>query len=472
METLESSRVCRLCGKHSGILIDIFDKNEAHEKKVNAILPIMVHEMDLLPKHMCHRCSYKLEEFHKFYVDCLKTDASLKSQLSWMRKEDSKGTIGVPMVHIENLRIKMKPPDYDLYDVKPIVNDVGYINSLGFPVNSVPHEDGITYTAYARCDCYCDKTDQSNRAISTNFEDNIANHSRINEMSRDDNCCTCTHEPNVGSSLFETRVRIKEERLDDEDLRVTPPYDLNGSRQSSRSTIVRNLRPRKSVVNYVETRTYKSRSKNADVKVDGTTLTDIKAEKLDNLERRIILRPRNGTINYFQRQRKCSTSPKKARRSCEVPNIAGTIKDIKKEELSDHEDESVTISLNEKILALPKDVNRRKDRISCSRFKLAISLRNGGRCKLNRPSSPKYLRSQDVHLRNGKIRKRHVGETKLGRNFRNLDNRGRKRVKNLIKAIGDASTKKMTFSVKHYCEECNMSFVNTELYRLHTCYGH
>lgn len=47
METLESSRVCRLCGKQSGISINIFDKNENHVKKINAILPIMVRVISL-----------------------------------------------------------------------------------------------------------------------------------------------------------------------------------------------------------------------------------------------------------------------------------------------------------------------------------------------------------------------------------------------------------------------------------------
>lgn len=42
METLESSRVCRLCGQHSGISINIFDENENHIRKINAVLPIMV----------------------------------------------------------------------------------------------------------------------------------------------------------------------------------------------------------------------------------------------------------------------------------------------------------------------------------------------------------------------------------------------------------------------------------------------
>lgn len=42
METLESSRMCRLCGQQSGISINIFDENENHVRKINAMLPIMV----------------------------------------------------------------------------------------------------------------------------------------------------------------------------------------------------------------------------------------------------------------------------------------------------------------------------------------------------------------------------------------------------------------------------------------------
>jgi len=42
METLESSRMCRLCGQNSGISINIFDESENHVRKINAVLPIMV----------------------------------------------------------------------------------------------------------------------------------------------------------------------------------------------------------------------------------------------------------------------------------------------------------------------------------------------------------------------------------------------------------------------------------------------
>lgn len=64
METLESSRVCRLCGKQSGISINIFDKNENHVKKINAILPIMVCHITLLPSTFV---SFRYE-FHVYLV--------------------------------------------------------------------------------------------------------------------------------------------------------------------------------------------------------------------------------------------------------------------------------------------------------------------------------------------------------------------------------------------------------------------
>lgn len=53
METLESSRVCRLCGQHSGISINIFDESENHVRKINAVLPIMV-------RHYTHSLSLSL----------------------------------------------------------------------------------------------------------------------------------------------------------------------------------------------------------------------------------------------------------------------------------------------------------------------------------------------------------------------------------------------------------------------------
>ncbi|XP_076757131.1 uncharacterized protein LOC143427110 [Xylocopa sonorina] len=428
METLESSRVCRLCGKQSGISINIFDENENHTKKINAILPIMVHEMDLLPKHMCHRCSYKLEEFHKFYVDCLRTDADLKSQLSWMRKDDSKERVGVPMVHIENIKIKVEPPDYDLYNVDPIVDNVDYINSMSsvtFPVNGVQTNDipeRITYTAYTRCGCYCDKADQSNQTVSTNREDRISRCNRVNDVRSSDGCANDSEAVKVRSLASRTLgkrsnlVGLVNEVRNPSSFATSNSKSNRINGEASRGTIVRNLRPRKVSVDYAGTRRKpvplisstkgNQKPENVEVKIAPSIdfgVRQIKAEKVDGYEGRI-LRPRNGTIDYIGPKRKYSRSADKNQRSLKrehrsdetkVRNIASKLKlpsrkvsksrenrvnlSIKEEQLSDLEDmvlvQSVSaamLSLNragdliEQIYTLPNDcdANLQNDRVN------------------------------------------------------------------------------------------------------------
>lgn len=49
METLEACRICRLCGNHSEISINIFDKKAAIIDKIHAVLPISVSRFYLQP---------------------------------------------------------------------------------------------------------------------------------------------------------------------------------------------------------------------------------------------------------------------------------------------------------------------------------------------------------------------------------------------------------------------------------------
>lgn len=565
METLESSRVCRLCGKQSGISINIFDKNESHVRKINAILPIMVHEMDLLPKHMCHRCSYKLEEFHKFYVDCLKTDASLKSQLSWMRKEDSKERIGVPMVHIENIKIKVEPPDYDLYDINPIVDNDEYISSMSsvtYPVNSVQSNnipERITYTTYAHCGCYCDKADQSNQAVPTSYENKMSKCSRIDDTKPDNddrgNASRAVQENLLAHQTLKERsnlIRLTNEATKNSKCTFSNldlPEDKSGivKKETSRDIIVHNLRPRKSSVDYVGIRKKRSFRSSLNVKNKSTIVkekmptsvefdvTQIKVEKLDFEGR--VLRPRKGTINYRGPIRKYCRSTNKNQRLqtdqhladiMKVQNVANKLKlpskkvpkpvknkikfDIKEEQLSDLEnlvlDESVSaamLSLTDQIDALPSnyDINVQSDRVNCNMLNRTqqhvgnISIAKWkplrylpkGKLKSRKIDSnkiegmnysTKYLRSQDICLRNGKIRKldsTHTSVKKLQRSLRNLMARNKTSDTTLMKAIGGTVTTKMStamkmLDMKHYCEECNTSFANKELFKLHVCYGH
>ncbi|XP_071869734.1 uncharacterized protein [Bombus fervidus] len=563
METLESSRVCRLCGKQSGISINIFDKNENHVKKINAILPIMVHEMDLLPKHMCHRCSYKLEEFHKFYMDCLKTDAGLKNQLSWMRKEDSKERVGVPMVHIENIKIKVEPPDYDLYDDNDYINTT--MSSVTYPMNGVQSDDiadPITYTSYARCACYCDKADQSNETVRTNYENEISRCSGINAMRQDNDSCVNNVSRAMRGNLlahqaFKERsnlVKLVNEVKDSRttrfaNFRSSTDKSSSGKKETSKDAIVRNLRPRKGSVDYVGIRkklaTCSSLNNSGNrsttivrTKLSGPTefdVSQIKIEKFDFEGR--VLRPRKGTIDYREAIRKYSRSTNKNQRSqsdqhaadkTKVRNIASKLKlplkkmpkqmknkvksDIKTEQLSDLEDlvvdgsvSAAMLSLTDEIDALPNNyhVNVRNDRVNCDtrlngaqhtdNFSIAKwkSSRNlpkdkfkSGKVGSHRIGginySTRYLRSQDVCLRNGKIRKpdsTNVSIKKLRRSFRNFMHRNKASGKALMKAIGGSVASKMSaaikvLDIKRYCDECNTSFANKELFKLHVCYGH
>ena len=561
METLESSRVCRLCGKLSGcISINIFDKNESHVKKINAVLPIMVHEMDLLPKHMCHRCTYKLEEFYKFYVDCLKTDADLKSQLSWMGKDVPTERVGIPMVHIENVKIKIEPRDYDAYDMSPMVDNVDYINSMSsvtFQPNDIP------YAAYARCRCCCDKMDQSNQAVPTNYENTISTCNRRvvdveacnNNRTNKSQAAKKQQQQQQQSSTISVNENCKDSRSNKPISFSSNHPDgarakFNAKKDVFRSPIVRNLRPRKGSVDYVG-----SKRKSPGISTSRSTkpkapsllqpeiyATRVKVEKLDDLEGRI-LRPRTGTIDYCMSTRKHSKSTDKNQRSQDeeytaakytVRNIANKVKlpsrevsklakdrikvMVKEEQLSDLDETGYDELLSSamlpkdrktvKIEALPNGhlVDFQNDRIngnmlnyaqpttdfnatytlkspnSVSKGKLKSGKMGSSPTAATITYSPKFLRSHDSYLRSGKIKKFDDAKDsarKLQRNLRNVADRGSTTTgSNLMTtitgAVGakniSASIKLIDSNVKRYCENCNVSFLNKELFKLHACY--
>ncbi|XP_076621821.1 uncharacterized protein LOC143342145 [Colletes latitarsis] len=551
METLESSRVCRLCGKQSGILINIFDKNENHVKKINAILPIMVHEMDLLPKHMCYRCSYKLEEFHKFYVDCLKTDAGLKSQLSWMRKGNPKERVGIPMVHIEN--IKLEPPDYGAYDVSPMVDNANYMNAMSsvtFQSNNIP------YAAYTQCRCCCDKMDQSNQTVPTNYETTVSRCNRLNDVGTETdgsaNESQAVKKNVLISKPFQERsnatARINENV---KNLRWCRPTSSTfdhvhntkcksiAREKVSRGVNIRNLRPRNGFVDYVGTK-----KKMAAISASKSVKLRIKIENSDDFEGHI-LRPRNKMIDYCDRTTQRRNSEYKKNQMSQdnkyktskdrVQNIANNLKvssknesklvekkvrfAVKQEQHSDLEDTvfdklSVTLPKNYKtrsignladnIDALPNDLlfNVQSDRnclLSCEEHGVDFSVANNlkslsnaaknnlksGKIDLDRIATisyaPKYLRSQDFFLRNGKVKKfrtTNLSTKKLRRDLHSITGTAKTTSRSLMETIGgivdtkkiSASIKLIDNNVKHFCEECNLSFINKELFKLHTCY--
>ncbi|XP_011160806.2 uncharacterized protein LOC105196528 [Solenopsis invicta] len=547
METLESSRVCRLCGQHSGISINIFDKSENHVRKINAMLPIMVHELDLLPKQMCHRCSYKLEEFHKFYVGCLKTDAALKSQLSWMRKgDDGREKIGVPMVHIENTKIKTEPLDYDVYELEPLVENIDYINSMNsvaFPAGSI--HDGLTYAALSRCRCCCDK-DQSRPRRTTaglcqNYDGQMPRCGRIVDVSRNRTLedtsaqlkpykrnlftqsvfpdCPQNRLPRVENTTENARNSLatdtstKDNAASSETLNhshnrlVTFPK----SQAIARSTIVRNLRPRKNLVNYA---LFKKKISSVDpgpstlsksIVSDAKTTPasnfestqQIKTEQTDDSEGRS-LRPRKSVDYQEPKMRKISEHRIKRRKTDEQASKLLTRKEsasnfkIKQEALDDLETLSETIkamphlsnkfaTLSAKVAAVTSDndISLRDNYFKSQlrdQFRLTDrkSLSNIVKNKLGKTKktyrlpaanySPKLLRSQDTHLRNGKTKKNSYIEWSLKRL------QTRKLINTINKSTKKSPIPKLSDNIKHYCESCNVSFMTKELFRLHACY--
>ncbi|XP_072747926.1 uncharacterized protein [Anoplolepis gracilipes] len=538
--------------------------------------------MDLLPKQMCHRCSYKLEEFHKFYVDCLKTDAALKSQLSWMRKDRGKEKIGVPMVHIENVKIKAESLDYDAYELEPLIENMEYINSMNsmaLPAGGI--HNGLTFATLSRYRCCCDKKDQSRTKRTTEFCQNYRESmSKCGEIAGDsrkrtfENAaarlrpikkntfmqavfpdCPQNRLPCV-DAIENARNRLTADTNTKDDVSSLDTrnrsYDgfeaIPKNQAASKSTIVRNLRPRKNLVNYASNKrtivqnlkprtnliNYASNKRRLSIGVDpGPSVTNnsdvsnpkttfmsnfkltrqIKVEQIDELEGRS-LRPRKNIIDYQEpKMRKVSDYRIKRRKVEEQNSKLHSINEntssseftlklkIKQEVLDDLED----MVLSETTNAIPRlpnnshadlpakvevtsdnDVSLRDDMSNYfksnhpqlrNKFQLAKrkSLSNIMKNRLAKTKkiyrlpaanySPKCLRSQDAYLRNGKARKNDYMEWSMKKlqtkKLMDMVNKNEKTKPAIVK---------LAETIKHYCETCNISFKNKELFRLHRCY--
>lgn len=527
--------------------------------------------MDLLPKHMCHRCSYKLEEFHKFYVDCLKTDAALKNQLSWMQKGRTREKTGVPMVHIENVNIKTEPLDYDVYELEPIVDNIDYINSMAnsvaFPAGRI-HE-GLTYAAFSRCRCCCDKKDQSRRKTAAelcrNYKESvarcggIANDSRRRTLEDARAGLRPARKKTFAGAVFQDRPKdhlLRVNAADDARVRLLTAETKNvsslntrnrshdrlgaapESRTASRSTIVRNLRPRKNLVSYApnkkrmpgdirEESSTESKSYVVDLKTTPASdhfmlARQIKVEQIDETMEGRSLRPRKNVVDYYgpktkkglglayREQRKGSELAYRARKrkideaqqSSQGENASNGLKREIKQEIPDTPDNAVLREITGATSMLPKSrakiitelpaieaLTTNADatdylkpsqpqvvpaRSECQPIKqkpiVANLVKNNlaKSKKMNRSStanySPKCLRSQDVRLRSGK--RKYVDwsmkESRTGRKL--MEHAVAKDTKKVPAVL------KLAKNIKNYCELCNMSFMTTELFRLHECY--
>lgn len=523
---------------------------------------LQVHEMDLLPKQMCHRCSYKLEEFHKFYVNCLKTDAALKSQLSWMRKDRGREKIGVPMVHIENVKIKAESLDYDVYELEPLMENMEYINSMNsiaLPAGGI-HHNGLTYATLSRYRCCCDKKDQNRGRRTTaelcqNYKESV---SRCGEIAGDSRKRTLENTAprlrSIKKNLFTQAVSFPDcpqnrlpcvDAIENARDRLTADTNAKddvssletrkrsyggveavpGSQTAARSTIVRNLRPRKNLVNYASNnrRTSigadpgSSAMNNSDISnskpmpgLNFKLTRQIKVEQMDELEGRS-LRPRRNVVDYQEpKMRKVSDhrtkrrkmedaeqSPKLHSKNASSVNEFALKLKIKQEVLDDLEDTVLSettsaiprlpnnsfANLPAKVEALTSDNDISDNYFKSShpqlrnKFQLAKrkSLSNLMKNRLTKTKkiyrlpaanySPKCLRSQDAFLRNGKARKNDYMEWSVKklqtRKLMDVVNKSAKTKPAMVKLVE---------TIKHFCETCNVSFANKELFKLHRCY--
>lgn len=532
---------------------------------------------------MCHRCSYKLEEFHKFYVDCLKTDTALKNQLSWMRKDRDKEKIGVPMVHIENVKIKAESLDYDVYELEPLIENMEYINSMALPASGI--HNGLTYATLSRYRCCCDKKDQSRAKKTTagfcqNYRDSvfkcgeIANNSRKRTFdttpklrSTKKNTFMQTEFPDCPQNYLlcvdtiksardrltaDTNVKDDVSSLNTRNCSYDRLKAVPKNQAASKSTIERNLRPRTNLVNYASDKkttvhnlrprntlvNYASKRKrktigadsgpsiitsNSDISNSKTIIASnfkltrqIKVEQMDELEGRN-LRPRRNVVDYQEpkmrkvsdyrtKRRKVEDAEQNSKLHSKNENASSNEFALKlkiKQEILDDLEDTVLSEMTSAISRLPNnslanlpakveavtsdnDISLRDDTLDYfksnhpqlrNKFQLAKqkSMSNIVKNRLAKTKkiyrlpganySPKCLRSQDTFLRNGKTRKKDYMEWSVKklqtRKLMNMINKSAKMKPAVVN---------LTETIKHYCETCNVSFKNKELFKLHRCY--
>ncbi|KAK0181388.1 hypothetical protein PV327_003679 [Microctonus hyperodae] len=127
MESRERyDELCRLCASYDAVKMDIFGqegKNRQLVDKIQTCLPFKIDEEDRLPKCLCYRCMYNLENFYDFRTACVNAVALLERSLP--QKEFSNGQIHNEMDKHSELRselLKEKEKMPILIPEAPIVN--------------------------------------------------------------------------------------------------------------------------------------------------------------------------------------------------------------------------------------------------------------------------------------------------------------------------------------------------------------
>jgi len=476
-----------------------------------------------------------------------------------MRKGRGTERIGVPMVHIENVKIKAEPLDYDVYELDPLVENIDYINSMNsmaFPANDI--HDGLTYAAFSRCQCCCDKQDQSRsrsmarttefrqdygKSLSKDsdtiakdlrkniFKDTTKNIARFRPIRRNVFSqavfpdCPRNHLPHI-DIIGDTQNRLTTTSLDAKsnvsltetrDHSYARPNELSEDQTTSTNTIAWNLRPRKNLVSYAPSKrksliiqqpSMENKSNIFDSDANFQLARQIKAEQVNEFEERSRLRPRRNIVDY-QESRKRKGPEHRSVKKRKIDDMEQQRNDrvsdikIKQEVLDNLEDTALVkttntrtrlqdklagianlqakietpeiddeICLREHMMPFKTKRLRSREKFLLTKKKSFSILRNklAKTKKINRFPAENYslkcLRSQDTYLRNGKTKRNDYVEWSM----KKLQTR------KVLDAVNNKHTKevpamlKLAESIKRYCEKCNISFMNTELFRLHACY--
>ncbi|XP_008549795.1 zinc finger protein 208 [Microplitis demolitor] len=127
MESRERyDELCRLCASYDAVKMDIFGqegKNRQLVDKIQTCLPFKIAEDDRLPKCLCYRCMYNLENFYDFRTACVNAVALLERKLPL--KESSNDGLHNDMENHSELRselLKEKEKMPILIPEAPIVN--------------------------------------------------------------------------------------------------------------------------------------------------------------------------------------------------------------------------------------------------------------------------------------------------------------------------------------------------------------
>lgn len=391
--------------------------------------------MDMLPKQMCHRCSYKLEEFHKFYFQCIKTDNNLKSQLSWMRKEKKVDEIVSPMVHFGNFKIKNEPVDSDCLE------EFAQIKPTRLGKSAVE-----TFAAKKCCRCYHGQECPNVRLHASQKKQihnkKCADNSRTMELRN--------HIVNLNKNNSKVSPKTPQESLQSSsktDLRLNEEPILNRLRnplsRNSASFQRPNLRSRGTSVGTVETKKKIPRSSRTQ-----SETRELEAEPEEVKEYSRALRPRKTNVSSFKQ------SVKRPR-----PMDARNPKRFKENPMSITIKQEVQENLNAATLPLDKSKENRlkKDDTAKSKVKITSNVRVVNKVKnkmeVVQPafSASRLMRSQVVRLRSGKAKSREgiVGPGNFGER-------------------GVRLQKETEEKIKQFCERCNVSYVNN---KRHKCSG-